>query len=136
MSWSDALVIFSGLLGVAGTILFCVGVVEVRRKDLIWLGTRAYGAGEQVALGMKSQQIDFVFGLFLIALAFIVQAVGAVGVGSGGMNALSTECGLALVLSVFLLFIALYIGLWRLVRKRKVEDFRAELNEASKPRPQ
>lgn len=136
MPWSDALVIFSGLLGVAGTILFCVGVVEVSRKDLIWLGIRAHGAGEQVALGMKAQQVDFVFGLVLIALAFVVQAAGAVGVNGGFRNALSIECGLALALSAFLLFIALYLGFWRLIRKRKVESFRSELEEASKPKRQ
>ncbi|HET8801759.1 MAG TPA: hypothetical protein VFN01_11310 [Marinobacter sp.] len=136
MSWSGAFVIFSGLLGVAGTILFCVGIVEVRRKDLVWLGTRAYGAGEQVALGMKSQQVDFIFGLILIALAFIVQVAGAFGAGDGIQNALSIACGLAVILSIFLLFIALYLGLWYLVRKRTVDGFKAELEKASKPRPQ
>lgn len=132
MGLGEALVVLSGLLGLSGTVLFCVGILEVRRPELVWLAIRMYGAGEQVSLGMRAQQVDFFFGLVLIGLAFILQTLGAFSSEENLVGVESFGCAAALILSSFTLFILVYLAIWYLVRKNRLNSLRREIEQQGK----
>lgn len=129
MAISDVITLLTGLLGLFGTILFCIGIIEVSKPDLIWLATRAWGAGKQVALGMKAQQVDFIFGLTLIFLSFALQAISIFFSAADQLLSDSKACSASLVISFFTLFIIFYFAVWYAVRKRALNKLELEIIE-------
>lgn len=75
MSYSVALELIAICWGLGSAVFFSVGVLTIRKDSLKIISSSAWRSGEQIAVELAQQKVDFLFGATLLFLSFLLQLV-------------------------------------------------------------
>jgi len=75
MPYTYFLDLLSCFWGLASAIHFSVGVLRIKEESISTIATSFYGSGEQMAVELAQQRIDFQFGALLLFMTFFSQLI-------------------------------------------------------------
>jgi len=121
MTYAAFLDLLSAWLGLISALLFSLGVLQLKDQSLQNIASLAYDSGEQVAVELAQQKVDFQFGASFLALSFLSQIGPKLFPSLQNINAFSSfwvGSAVSLGASIFLVGFSFPV----LRRKRKLAE--------------